>query len=281
MTLKNLKTQFHNTLSEIYSESEIDTFFYWIVEDILKLKRIDVSLNPDVEINKVDLKTIQKHLNRLQQNEPIQYILGHSEFYGMSFQVNHNVLIPRPETEELVEWIVADLKDQSKKQILDIGTGSGCIAIALTKELQQCQVTALDVSEQALKVARQNAQHHQVEIGFIQEDILKLDSLPKNIDTIVSNPPYVKILEKKQMRDNVLQFEPHQALFVDNDDALCFYRKIIDLAKTTTRPISIYFEINQYLRGDLKKMIESYNIASFEFKKDFKENDRMLKLLID
>ncbi len=281
MTTKALQTQFHKSLSDIYPKSEIDTFFYWIVEEVLQLKRIDVSLNPGFEINQVDLKTIKNHLNRLQQHEPIQYILGQTEFYGMTFKVNSEVLIPRPETEELVEWIVTDIKDQSKKQILDIGTGSGCIAIALKKKLQSCKVTGIDVSETALNIAFKNAQINGVEIKFIQQDILNLDSLDENIDVIVSNPPYVRALEKEMMRDNVLKFEPHQALFVENNDALLFYRKILTLAKKASKPTYIYFEINQYLSDDLKELLNNEKLTSFTFRKDFKGNDRMLKVLID
>ncbi|RRO20294.1 peptide chain release factor N(5)-glutamine methyltransferase [Flavobacteriaceae bacterium 14752] len=281
MTLNSLQTQFHKTLSEIYSKSEINTFFYWIVEDILNLKRIDVSLNPDIVINQVDLKTIQNHLNRLQQEEPIQYILGSTEFYGMRFQVNPEVLIPRPETEELVEWIVSDLKHQSKKHLLDIGTGSGCIAIALKNELPECEISAFDISETALQIASENAKQNEVIVNFETQDILKLNSLPEDIDIIVSNPPYVRVLEKEQMHDNVLKFEPHQALFVKNDDALVFYRKIIELAIHSSKCKTIYFEINQYLKKDLKKLIQSYDINKIEFRKDFRGNERMLKLLID
>jgi len=281
MNLKEIQTQFHKSLSELYSRSEIDTFFYWIVEEVLQLKRIEVSLNPDIEINPKELKTIQNHLHRLQQQEPIQYILGHTEFYGMPFQVNRNVLIPRPETEELVNWIISDMKHQSKKHILDIGTGSGCIAIALKKELPQNQVSALDYSQKALDVAKQNAIINKVKLNFIKQDILNLNSLPEDIDTIVSNPPYVRHLEKEQMQKNVLNHEPHQALFVDNNDALVFYRKIIKLTLASSRCKTIYFEINQYLKGDLKKMLQSFDINTVEFRKDFRGNDRMLKLLIN
>ncbi|MGX1022975.1 peptide chain release factor N(5)-glutamine methyltransferase [Psychroflexus sp. MBR-150] len=281
MNLKETQKKFHKTLSEIYPKSEIDTFFYWIVEDVLQLKRIDVSLNPDFEINEKDLKTIKSQMNRLQQNEPIQYILGHTEFYGMHFQVNPNVLIPRPETEDLVNWIVSDLKHQPKKHLLDIGTGSGCIAIALKKELPKCEISAFDISETALQMASENAKQNEVKINFVQQDILKLDSLPEDVDIMVSNPPYVRVLEKEQMCDNVLKFEPHQALFVKNNDALVFYRKIIELAINSSKCKTIYFEINQYLKKDLKKLIQSYDINKIEFRKDFRGNERMLKLLID
>ncbi|TKS57499.1 peptide chain release factor N(5)-glutamine methyltransferase [Mesohalobacter halotolerans] len=281
MTTKTLQNLFHKTLSKIYSKSEIDTFLYWVVEEVLKLKRIDVYLNPDVEINSKELKTIQNYLHRLQQQEPIQYILGSTEFYGMRFQVNPEVLIPRPETEELVEWIVTELKNQSKKQILDIGTGSGCIAIALKKELPECEISALDISKTALQIASENAKQNQLTINFEAQDIFKLNSLPKEVEIIVSNPPYVRVLEKKQMHENVLKFEPHQALFVKNDDALVFYKKIIELALASSRCKTVYFEINQYLSDDLKKMIQSYNISNAEFRKDFRGNERMLKLLID
>ena len=281
MTLKQLQNLFHKTLSKLYPKSEIDTFFYWIVEDALNLKRIDVSLNPDFQINQKDIETIEKQLNRLKKQEPIQHILGYTEFYGLRFKVDKHVLIPRPETEELVDWVVNDYKNKSPKNIIDIGTGSGCIAIALKKSLPKCNLSALDISEKALDVAKQNASNHKVSLNFIKQDILKSDKLPDDIEVIISNPPYVKFDEKERMRDNVLNHEPHEALFVKDNDPLIFYRKICELAIKANQTITIYFEINQYLTDDLKIMLSDIEIKTYEFRQDFRGNDRMLKLLVD
>ena len=281
MTSKNLHNWFIKTLSKQYPKSEIDTFFYWIVEDVIHLKRIDVTLNPDFQISQKDFETIEKQLNRLKKQEPIQHILGYTEFYGLRFKVDKHVLIPRPETEELVDWVVSDYKNKSPKNIIDVGTGSACIAIALKKSLPECNLSALDISEKALDVAKQNASNHKVSLNFIKQDILKSNKLPDNTDVIISNPPYVKFDEKERMRDNVLNYEPHKALFVKDNDPLIFYRKICELAIKANQTIIIYFEINQYLTDDLKIMLSDFEINTYEFRQDFRGNDRMLKLLVN
>ena len=281
MTLKQLQNLFYKSLLKLYPNSEIDTFFYWIVEDALELKRIDVSLNPDFQISQKDFEAIEKQLKRLEQNEPIQHILGYTEFYGLRIKVNKHVLIPRPETEELVDWVVSDHKNKRPKNIIDIGTGSACMAIAVKIALPDCKLSALDVSEKALDVAKENASEHKADLNFIKQDILKSDKLPEDTDVIISNPPYVKYDEKGRMRDNVLNYEPHVALFVKDNDALIFYRKICELAIKASQNVTIYFEINQYLANDLKMMLKDFNIQTYEFRQDFRGNDRMLKLLID
>lgn len=281
MTLKALQKLFHTKLSEHFPKNEIDTFYYWIVEEEFGLKRIDVSLNSEFQLKTHDIESLQKQLKRLSEHEPIQYILGYTEFYGLRFKVNKDVLIPRPETEQLVEWVIEDIKNQHTQHILDIGTGSGCIAIALKNELSNCKLSAIDVSKNALKMAMHNAKYHQLHVNFLAQDILKTDKLPEEIDVIISNPPYVKHLEKKQMRENVLKYEPHQALFVNDNDPLIFYRKICELAQKLPQPVNVYFEINQYLSENLKFMLKELNIKTFEFRQDFRGNDRMLKLLIN
>jgi release factor glutamine methyltransferase len=195
--------------------------------------------------------------------------------------VNKNVLIPRPETEELVEWIISDLKDKHPKHILDIGTGSGCIPIALKKHLNQHQVYALEVSKDAIALARENAKTNHTQVHFIEQNILTTDKLPENIDIIVSNPPYVRQTEKAQIRKNVLDHEPHLALFVEDDNPFLFYQKIVELAKHHTKPTSIYFEISQYMRKEFENLMQYLGINSVEIRKDFRGNDRMARLLVN
>ncbi len=190
-------------------------------------------MNPENKISAEDSENFQKALLRLKDHEPIQYILGETEFYGLPFKVNNHTLIPRPETEELVSWILdnSEFKFQDS-ELLDIGTGSGCIAISLAKNLSNSKISALDVSEEALKIAKQNATLNKVGVEFFQTDILKIKTLPKQYNVIVSNPPYVRELEKKQMQQNVLKYEPDSALYVKDEDPLLFYRTISQLAKT-------------------------------------------------
>lgn len=281
MTFTELKHSFQKRLSDHYPLEEINTFYYWILEDVLELKRIDIKMNRDQQIDEMKLETIQSCLNRLEQEEPIQHILGYTEFYGLKFSVNKNVLIPRPETEELVEWIISDLKEESPKHILDIGTGSGCIPVALKKHVDQHRVSALEVSKKALDLARHNAKTNNTNVRYIEQNILETDELPQDIDVIVSNPPYVKLAEKEQIHKNVLDYEPHLALFVDDDNPFLFYQKIIELTKKRGRSTTVYFEISQYLREDFENLMQYLDIKSVEIRKDFKGNDRMAKLLVN
>lgn len=281
MTLKSIQTLFHRQLSDLYPQPEINTFFYWIVEDVLDLQRIQVSLNPEKTIQEPKLNTIKSYLNRLSKEEPIQYILGNTEFYGLKIKVNPNVLIPRPETEELVDWVIEDLKNEKSTHIIDIGTGSGCIPISLKKNMNQHKISSLDVSKEALKIAKENAEENNVEIELIQQDILTTKTLPSNIKVIVSNPPYVRALEKNKISKNVLDYEPHLALFVENDNPFLFYQKIVELAKLLPHPVIVYFEISQYLRKDFESLMQYLGITSVEIRQDFKGNDRMAKLLMN
>ena len=204
----------------------------------------------------------------------------------MDFEVNKNVLIPRPETEELVEWIIERRKlsfgsaqdDSGKIKILDIGTGSGCIAISLAKNIPNASVFAIDVSEKALVTAQKNAQSNEENINFIHKNILETDDLDAQFDIIVSNPPYVRELEKVEIKKNVLDNEPHLALFVEDNDALVFYRKITELAQKNLAPNGqLFFEINQYLGKEMVELLEKMNFKSVELRKDIYGNDRMIR----
>jgi release factor glutamine methyltransferase len=281
MLLKTYKSTFLQELSPLYDEKEIESFFYIVLESFHNKKRIDLALNPEMEMDAVQLLRWESVLSDLKKEKPIQYILGETEFYGLPFLVNENTLIPRPETEELVEWILESTKyeEQSTKlNVLDIGTGSGCIAISLAKNLPSAQVSAIDVSEKALATAHKNAEINKVEVNFILKNILETKVLDEKYDIIVSNPPYVRNLEKEEIKPNVLEYEPHLALFVEDNDALLFYRKIAKLAKKNlSKNGKLYFEINQYLGKETVELLEEMGFKNIVLKKDIYGNDRMIR----
>ena len=292
MNIKSLKTHFFSELQTIQEDSEIESFFFILTEFLHNLKRIDVSLNSGFEVSDSDLKKWETIISELKTEKPIQYITGEAWFYGLRFEVNENTLIPRPETEELVEWIINSqmskdqnliLQKSNNLTILDIGTGSGCIPIALKKEIPNAQVSAIDISEKALEMARKNALVNQVEVNFIHQDILTSQHLNIStsqhllFDIIVSNPPYVRNLEKQEIKRNVLDYEPHLALFVADSDALLFYRKIAQLALKSLAPNGkLFFEINQYLGKETVELVEQLGFKNIELRKDFMGNDRMI-----
>lgn len=281
MLLKEYKTQFANELISIYDEKEVESFFYIVLEAFHQMKRIDFALQTDFELDTIQLLQWETVLSQLKEQKPIQYILGETEFFGLTFYVNENTLIPRPETEELVDWILSNnqiTKSTNPLKILDIGTGTGCIAISLAKNLPQAEVYAMDVSEKALETAQKNAKRNNVEIHFLHQSILEIEDLNQQFDIIVSNPPYVRNLEKEEIKKNVLDYEPHLALFVEDDDALLFYKKITQLAqKNLLDGGELYFEINQYLGEEMIVLLEEYRFKNIELKKDIYGNDRMIR----
>ncbi len=265
-------------LTEVYDQAEAKQLYHWLAEAVLGYRALDHQLQNKVEIQDQQLKEFQLKFLRLLNQEPIQYILGYTEFYGLRFKVNPSVLIPRPETEELVEWMIAELKTQRSIKILDIGTGSGCIPISLAKHLPQAEVYACDISTEALQLATDNAKAQQQKIHFFKQDILQLEQLPQDFDVIVSNPPYVRKLEQAEMQPNVLDHEPELALFVSNSDPLLFYRKITQLAKQQSS-CRLFFELNQYLAKDTKELVEDFGFSEIKLKHDFRGNLRFLKAL--
>lgn len=279
MLLKQYKSYFSEELISVFPQTEVDSFFFLLIEEYLDLKRINLILQPNIEISSDIKELLDKALERLKKEEPIQYILGKTEFYGLPFKVNNNTLIPRPETEELVEWIVKEAKNkQGLLSILDIGTGTGCIPICLKKHLPNTNVSAIDISEEAIEIAKQNAKLNKVEISFINQDIIKTLELNGMFDIIVSNPPYVRELEKVEIKNNVLKNEPHLALFVKDDNPLLFYKKIADLAKyNLTKNGLLFFEINQYLGAETVEMLKNKGFTQIELQKDIFGNDRMIK----
>tara|TARA_B110001454_G_C12707166_1_gene429102 strand:- start:126 stop:1046 length:921 start_codon:yes stop_codon:yes gene_type:complete len=300
MILKNFRTYFTDALKEIYPKTEIDTFFFLLIEEKINLQRVDTVMQPDFLIADANLSELKIILKRLQKEEPIQYILGNTEFYGLPFKVNKNTLIPRPETEELVEWVIKEVtelqsnnvakldtdvistKNEEKTlSILDIGTGTGCIPISLAKNLNDVKISAIDVSSEALKVAQQNATLNNVDISFLEMDILETKELPQQYNLIVSNPPYVRELEKVEISNNVLKSEPHLALFVEDDNPLIFYSKIADLAKNHLKEDGLlFFEINQYLGKETVAMLKQKGFNTIKLKKDLFGNDRMIKAIL-
>jgi release factor glutamine methyltransferase len=280
MKIKEYRAQFIQELTSMHGEDEAVSFFYLILEEKQQLKRIDLALQPDLVLSEEEIKVWNSILEQLKLEIPIQYLLGKTSFYGLDFEVNDNVLIPRPETEELVDWIISNNQTISKSsslKILDIGTGSGCIAISLAKNLSNAQVFAIDVSEKALTTAKNNAILNEVNVTFIEQNILETLDLKQEFDIIVSNPPYVRNLEKEEIKKNVLEYEPHLALFVEDNDALIFYRKIAELAqKNLSNSGQLYFEINQYLGKEMIELLEGMNFKNIELRKDIYGNDRMI-----
>jgi len=293
----DLKHIFHEKLDAIYGEDEVAQFFYLSLETCFDIAKIQLALEPEFTLTKDETSQLFEILEDLIQQKPIQYILGETEFYGLKFRVNPHVLIPRQETEELVDWILKDIKlnvesskfhenhTNPKFRILDIGTGSGCIAISLAKHLPNAKVYALDISESALKVAKQNAELNNVNIKFLKCDILDSSlwedvrqSEQMGFNIIVSNPPYVRQLEKTEIKPNVLDNEPHLALFVDNAKPLVFYKAITTFASIYLKPKGqLYFEINQYLGEETQQLLVDAGFQNIELRNDINGNDRMLK----
>ncbi len=283
MLLSEIKNIFHKELDAIYGRDEVSSFFYLLIEEYYGLERFILAFEPKYILDKDQENPIFEALSKLKQHIPIQHIIGHTSFMDMDFKVNSKVLIPRPETEELVRWILGDYKqNDAELQLLDIGTGSGCIAIALAKNLNNGNVRAVDISSEALEIATKNATDNGVEVDFIRADILQTNTLPTSLQTefdiIVSNPPYVRELEKEQMQENVKRHEPDLALYVTDREPLIFYEAIGAYAQKQLKLNgSLYLEINQYLSQEMVELLKGYNFKDIIVKKDMFGNDRMIK----
>jgi release factor glutamine methyltransferase len=273
------RKKFKTELAQVYNNDELDLLFKLLVADI-KNQDFNRILLEGIYLDAEEEAIFYDALSQLKALKPIQYVLGKADFYGLTFIVNQNVLIPRPETEELVHLIISEQKNKAV-DILDIGTGSGCIAISLKHNLPQANVSALDISLDALTIARQNAEKHKTNITFFNDDALNLSThdYPK-YDVIVSNPPYIAEKEKAEMENLVLNNEPHLALFVADNEALIFYDKIADFALTNLKPNgTLYFEINQNLAEETKQLIESKGFKA-QVLKDINNNFRMIKAFL-
>jgi len=293
-TIKGQFDDMKNELSDFYSRNEVQAMAFLIFETVLGYPKSKVLMNMQEQISKDKLETIKEMVFQLKQYKPIQYILGHTCFYGMTFFVNEHVLIPRPETEELVDWIIQDNQDKSLN-ILDVGTGSGCIAIALAKHLPSCQVFAGDISREALEMSRKNAEYHHVPVSFIEMDITdpwpslfdnKRPSGRKDscgftaLDILVSNPPYIPERDKNRLSKNITEYEPDLALFVESNDPMLFYRKILDFAAHALKPAGmIYAEIHENLHAEVEHLFSEYHCRDIQIRKDINGKPRMLKAI--
>ena len=279
MTITEGKNFFLKSLKKIYSVEEVSYYYKIIVSEVFERNVSQLALNPNSILKKSECIFLNKAVKDLLVQRPIQYIIRKAFFRSLTLDVNENVLIPRQETEELVNWVIEDFRGKSNKnKMIDIGTGSGCIAISLAKELKNNMIYGLDNDDSILNLAKQNSKNNNVYVNFLRKDINFLNSLNLKIDVVVSNPPYVLKEEKKNMRLNVLDYEPHKAIFVDDEDPLKFYRLILDYAKLNLKKYGlIYFEINPLLFNELKKLIYQYN---FKIKQriDIFGKIRMLRL---
>ena len=291
--VRDIKKYYREQLCSIYDYEEANSLVLILLEHYFKIDRIKMALEPDLRLSESEMLTFHFAVKDLLKNKPIQYIIGETEFCDLKFKVNESVLIPRPETAEMVnlihnsQCIMHNGQLFNNKQlstfnfqlsILDIGTGSGCIAISLAKAFPKSQVYALDISEEALEVAKENAINNDVNINFIHDDILNLkNKIEPRFDIIVSNPPYVRELEKSDMLNNVLEWEPHKALFVSDNDPLIFYRNILEFAKSHLKEKGeIWFEINEFLGKEMTDLCHELGFSDVNIYKDFRGRERIL-----
>lgn len=265
------------TLEPLYGNGEARAVTDYVLDVCFGLSKADIMCGAVEEMTAEKTAELNKIFNRLTEGEPVQYVLGRAEFSGRWFNVRPGVLIPRPETEELCAWITADSKASGSPKVLDIGTGSGCIAITLQLDMPESKVTAWDISADALDVARENAQQLGANVNFVRQDAL--NAKPEGEwDVIVSNPPYICEKEKKDMAVNVLEHEPHTALFVPDADPLLFYRAITRLAvQTLNKGGRLYFEINPIYADDTCRMMQAEGMTAVELRSDMYGKQRMAK----
>ena len=278
MTILSIQEKFNQNLAAIYDAEEIKAIFRYYIE--IKLNLVDSFLFNDDKID-FNLPTFEEDLNQLKEGKPVQQIVGCAFFYDYFFLVNEHTLIPRPETEELIYLITEQFLDRDKElKIIDLGTGSGCIPITLNKLYPKAKVTAIDISEDALKVANRNNKELNTQVNFIQQDLLQDFILDQKFDIITSNPPYIRELEKEEMHTNVLNFEPHLALFVTNEDPLIFYDRVAKFGLNhLAENGKIYCEINQYLGPETKTLFEKY-YQQVILHQDISGNDRMIEAFL-
>lgn len=275
-TIKYIK----NELKEIYSIREAESIAYILIEYVLHYSKTHIQLNKNENITPDQSNKLESYLAELKTNKPLQYVLGETEFYGLVFKVNEHTLIPRPETEELVHAIINENKSENLK-VLDIGTGSGCIPITLAKNLKLAHVATADISAKAIEKAKENALLNEISVEFFHRDILKWEQFEwEQFDIIVSNPPYVTESEKKLMENNVLDHEPHTALFVSDHDPLIFYRTIVDLASKQLKPNGkLYFEINENLGQETVELLKQNSFQNIQLLKDINGKNRMISAI--
>ena len=278
MTLLEFYDLFKNKLISRVDKNELDEFFFWLIDHYCNYSRMDYILNSSFKISKTQEQNLINSIDSLLNEMPIQYVVGETKFMNLVFKLNNSVLIPRPETEELVRWIINDA--HTNKNILDIGTGSGCIAVSLSKYLNNCKVTGWDISEDIIKIASHNAYLNDVNVELELSDITKPKFLNYKYDVIVSNPPYITKNEKQFISENVKFFEPHIALFVENEDPLCFYKKIFDFSNSNLKSNGfLYIEINENFSKEVIKLLKDKGFYDIKLKKDFRLKNRMIKAI--
>ncbi len=275
--ISDILKYYTNFLIESFNENESKSLIRILFEEYTTYKSAELAINLDKAINESQLLKIHKAVKALKNNMPVQYIIGKASFYDIELFVDENVLIPRPETEELVEWILTDNSVDTKAKILDIGTGSGCIAVTLKKHLPEAKVAACDFSEKAIEIAKKNAENKNTDIDFHHWDILEVKNFSAKYDIIVSNPPYVMEKEKSLMQMNVLDYEPDTALFVPDSDPLLYYKAIADFAiKNLNTNGRLYLEINENLGEETMSLLKNRGFTNVILKKDINGKDRMI-----
>ena len=269
--LANIIPAYINQITN-FPRREVISFAYLSIEKILGYSKSDCIINSDKQLSNESVNSFKKIISDLRKNIPIQYVLGEANFYGLKFKVNRSTLIPRVETEELVDYIL----NHKFNSVLDIGTGSGCIAISIAKNTDS-RVTAIDISNEAIEIAKRNGIHNSVDVNFIVDDIFNFCH-DKKYDLIVSNPPYVLESEKKYIHRNVIDYEPHDALFVNDSNPLIFYKKIIEIAKNNLNKDGLlFFEINEKFSNQIIELLTDLNFVEIELKKDINGRDRIIK----
>jgi release factor glutamine methyltransferase len=281
-TIKDVFATYKQNLVTVYDAQETEAITLMVLTEILNASKATIKAFPEKELTLTQQEEANNILTQLKTGKPLQYALGYTEFYGLKFLVNTSTLIPRPETEELVQWVLDSVEGYKLKveglNLLDIGTGSGCIAISLKKNLPAAKVSAIDISVDALNTAKENAKLNEVEVNFIQADILNSQLATRNFQLIISNPPYVTLEDKKRMHTNVTDFEPHTALFVPEDDPLLFYRAIADFALINLMGNGLlFFEINESLGKETAALLQSKGFKNIELRQDMSGRDRMIK----
>ena len=282
MTVASIEKVFTEELKGMYGPEEAGSIAWLVIGFVCRINRSQYLSNKQSELSEAELSAFYVILTDLKKGTPVQYALGETEFYGSIFKVNPSVLIPRPETEELVDWVLKDAKagryDNDEITVLDIGTGSGCIPITIRKYFPSSSVSAMDISSAALETARNNALLNKVDVSFLQEDILNPRSSDSTYSIIISNPPYVTVTEKTHMHSNVVDYEPHTALFVPDDDALIFYKAIATFALLHLESDGIlYLEINENLGPQTVSLLKTKGFSKVELRKDLRDRDRMIK----
>ena len=280
MKLIEARNQFRTSLKGLHTVAECDYYFKMILSSLLDIDPISIALEPNLNLQSSQQSKLKSVLEDLLTEKPLQYILGEVPFRKLNLKVNPSVLIPRPETEELVGWILEDYtKLNHKVELIDLGTGSGCIALSLKKEQSFFSVYALDIDQPILDLVQQNAEENKLEINCIKGDINDLHKLKLKVEVIVSNPPYISPKEKEEIKNNVLNFEPHQALFVPQDNPLLYYQKILEYAEESLQSKGrIYFEINPLFESEMEALIFSFDSYTITKRLDIFGKIRMLRL---